>query len=406
MPGVKLQVLGFDSQFQLTNRSSQTVTVFGYDGEPYARILPNGTVEQNHLSPATYINVLGLRDRRAAQVHEPEGAAAVARRSTRPAPSSGTTTACTGWARNLPPAGEGQAQEDEGLRLPDPPQRRRAERGRSAARCTGWAARRGFPVAAIASLIAVALLGVGGRDPDPAQAAGRRTPARAERRAGEGGLVRRRALTGRGRPVTAALCCAALGGARSCGAGGNPARPATPRVHTQPAVVSFRFNESVEGNFGAVRVFDSPRGTGSTPGTPSIPNGTGSLMGVHLKPHLPAGTYTATYRVVSADGHIVSSGFNFSIGHPRREPAKPVSSLIGGSEGGGRAPSWSSASRAGCSTPRSRWGLGADAGSSSSCGFRRFRSSAAAARSGATASQRLPCAPAQARCDRRQHRGA
>ena len=53
VPGVKLQVLGFDSQFQLTNRSTQTVTVFGYDGQPYARILPNGTVEQNHLSPAT-----------------------------------------------------------------------------------------------------------------------------------------------------------------------------------------------------------------------------------------------------------------------------------------------------------------------------------------------------------------
>ena len=53
-------------------------------------------------------------------------------------------------------------------------------------------------------------------------------------------------------------------------------------------------------------------------------------MGVHLKPHLPAGTYTATYRVVSADGHIVSSGFNFSIGHPGA-PGQAVSRLIGGS---------------------------------------------------------------------------
>jgi hypothetical protein len=56
MPGVKLQVLGYDSQFQLTNRSGKTVTVYGYAGEPYARILGNGTVQRNRLSPATYLN--------------------------------------------------------------------------------------------------------------------------------------------------------------------------------------------------------------------------------------------------------------------------------------------------------------------------------------------------------------
>jgi hypothetical protein len=56
VPGVKFQVLGYDTQFQVTNRSGKTVTIYGYGGEPYVRILGDGTVQQNHLSPATYLN--------------------------------------------------------------------------------------------------------------------------------------------------------------------------------------------------------------------------------------------------------------------------------------------------------------------------------------------------------------
>jgi hypothetical protein len=56
VPGLGLQVLEFADRMLLTNHTGQTVTIFGYDGEPYARVLANGTAEQNVRSPATYLN--------------------------------------------------------------------------------------------------------------------------------------------------------------------------------------------------------------------------------------------------------------------------------------------------------------------------------------------------------------
>jgi hypothetical protein len=55
-PGVSLQVLEFADRLILTNHSAKTVTVLGYQGEPYGRVLADGTVQLNTSSPAYYLN--------------------------------------------------------------------------------------------------------------------------------------------------------------------------------------------------------------------------------------------------------------------------------------------------------------------------------------------------------------
>ncbi|MDA0163416.1 copper resistance protein CopC [Solirubrobacter ginsenosidimutans] len=94
------------------------------------------------------------------------------------------------------------------------------------------------------------------------------------------------------------------------------------KLDKPPAEVTFRFDESVEASFGALRIFDS-KGQEVQTGKAFHPGGKGADIAVKLKPGLGDGTYTATYRVVSADGHVVSSGFVFTVG----EASAPSESL-------------------------------------------------------------------------------
>jgi copper transport protein len=104
-------------------------------------------------------------------------------------------------------------------------------------------------------------------------------------------------------------------------------------VPTQPEEVAFYFNEPVEASFGAVRVFDS-NGDQLDTGELVRPEDRSDAIGTRLPDDLPNGTYTATYRVVSADSHPVSGGFVFSIGSPGAGSGETVAELLDESESG------------------------------------------------------------------------
>jgi copper transport protein len=103
-------------------------------------------------------------------------------------------------------------------------------------------------------------------------------------------------------------------------------------VKTPPSAVRLDFSEPVEVAFGAVRVFDVD-GKRVDKGTIQTAQGRRQLV---VPASLPGGTYTVTWRVVSADGHPVHGGFQFYVGAPSTISAVAVQ----GDRGAGRVVGW------------------------------------------------------------------
>jgi copper transport protein len=93
-------------------------------------------------------------------------------------------------------------------------------------------------------------------------------------------------------------------------------------VGSEPAEVSLTFDEAVQPIPASDEVISS---TGERVDTGQLrQSADGTTIVLPLRPGLPAGTYSATWRVVSADTHIVGGSITFGIGvDPSSAPAAP-----------------------------------------------------------------------------------
>lgn len=90
----------------------------------------------------------------------------------------------------------------------------------------------------------------------------------------------------------------------------DPAADST--LNAGPARVSATFNEELQPTFASMTVV-GPDGNLWSEGEAEV---AGATVGVAVRPLGPAGKYTANYRVTSADGHVVSGSWSFTLTVP------------------------------------------------------------------------------------------
>jgi hypothetical protein len=74
IPGFTVAVLNGDDRLAVENHGSQTVTIYGYNEEPYLRMTPDGKVAVNLHSPAYYLNQDRLSDVKVPASADPKAA--------------------------------------------------------------------------------------------------------------------------------------------------------------------------------------------------------------------------------------------------------------------------------------------------------------------------------------------
>ena len=104
-----------------------------------------------------------------------------------------------------------------------------------------------------------------------------------------------------------AIAVAPAAAAHTARTASDPADGAT--LTTGPTRVSATFNEPLQTAFAAMTVV-GPDGNLWSTGAPVVE---GAVVSVGLRPTGPAGKYTVNYRLTSADGHVVSGAWSFTL---------------------------------------------------------------------------------------------
>lgn len=131
--------------------------------------------------------------------------------------------------------------------------------------------------------------------------------------------------------ITAWLGMAVPAAAHTALIAADPAADAS--LSAGPARVSATFNEELQPEFAAMTVIGPDRNTWSA-GNVQV---RGAVVGVGLRPLGPSGVYTVNYRVTSADGHVVSGSWSFTVTVPSAGTPGPAAST---QSPPGRIPLW------------------------------------------------------------------
>lgn len=109
--------------------------------------------------------------------------------------------------------------------------------------------------------------------------------------------------------------------------------PAGGQVLTDPpSRVTVQFSERVSTDLGGLRILNAA-GDQVDNGDSSL-TGAGETLTVSLPPDLPDGTYVASYRVISADGHPITGAFVFGVGEGTEIDEAGVAGLASTSDRG------------------------------------------------------------------------
>jgi copper transport protein len=102
-------------------------------------------------------------------------------------------------------------------------------------------------------------------------------------------------------------------------------------VEQAPEQVSWTFNEPVQSTTGALRIFNA---AGERVDTGEQTQAAPEQLAVGLGEDVGDGSYVATYRVTSADGHVIRGAFVFQVGDGTGVDDETLAALFGGGDGG------------------------------------------------------------------------